>query len=193
METLTPPMIPDLAQALCLVVAFVAGLIAAGAYLRKHRPALAPVSKEPVEIIYRETPTVRMVESQRVDRLRKIARLTPGAYLDVVETPAGLPARFRVTLRALTRLGDADAAQLVVEFGGTQVSCGPLAREASPNDFVVPRTAREETRSAVFHFRESGHGLDFMRIRVRAIDRQADYAEIDVLQVAAQWPAGTET
>src|SRR5262245_7153908 len=124
METFNATMIPDFAQALCLVIAFVAGLIAAGAWLRKQRPSLAAAASEPVEIVYRETPTVRVVESQRVDRVRKIAKLTPGAHLDVVDSPAGLPPRFRVTLQALARLDDDDAARLSVEFGGTQVSCG---------------------------------------------------------------------
>jgi hypothetical protein len=192
METFNAAMIPDLAQALCLTLAFVAGLVAARAYLRKHRPSLAAAASEPIEIIYRETPTVRVVESQRVDRVRKIARLTPGANLDVVDTPTGLPPRFRVTLLALARLDDDDAALLSVEFGGTQVSCGPLVREAGINEFLVPRATREETRSSVFHFQESGNGLDYMRIRVRAIDTAARSAEIDVLQVAAEWPAGGE-
>jgi hypothetical protein len=193
MEITNPLMIPDLVQALCLVVAFIAGLVAAGAYLRKQRPALAAGSNEAVEIVYRETPTVRMVEAQRIDRVRKIARLTPGAFFDVLDQHPGLPPRFRVTLRALTRLDKADAVRLFVEFGGTQVSCGPLAREAGANEFIVPRATRDETRSSVFHFHESGHGLDFMRIKVRAIDPAAGTAEIDVLQVAAQWPAGGDT
>jgi hypothetical protein len=192
METANPLMIPDLAQALCLVVAFVAGLVAAGAYLRKHRPALAAASNDAVEIIYRETPTVRMVEAQRVDRVRKIARLTPGVYFDVLDTPAGLTPRFRITLRALTRLEKADAVRLFVEFGGTQVSCGPLVKEAGTNEFVIPRAPRDETRGSVFHFHESGQGLDFMRIKVRSIDPAAGSAEVDVLQVASQWPSGND-
>jgi hypothetical protein len=193
MDTPDTPMISDLAQLLFVTVAFAAGLIAAAVHRRKQRVAAAAVAGGASEIIYRETPTVRVVESQRVDRVRKIARLMPGAHVDVLEVPAGFPPRFRVTLKELTRIDDTDAARLVVDFNGTQASCGPLVSEVRTNEFIVPRATRDETRSSVFHFYDRGHGLDFMRIKVRAIDVQAGSAEIDVLQVAAAWPAGSES
>ena len=64
------------------------------------------------------------------------------------------------------------AAHIAMSFGGTRVSCGPLVKEIDFNEFIVPR-AGATSRAAVFHYRESGDSLDFMRIKVRNRGRRA--------------------
>jgi hypothetical protein len=174
---------------LCLTVVITAGLFAA-VYMHRQRSALAAMQRAaasvPGKIIYNDAPTVRVVDPQRVDRRRKIVRLTVGEHLDVLETPEGFEPRFRVTLKSISRM--ADAAHIAVGFGGTRVSCGPLVQEQSANEFIVPRALREEHRSSVFHYHENGSSLDFMRIKVRSLDAAAGTAELDVMQVASHWP-----
>ena len=184
--------ISTLPQLLCLTVAITAGLIAATSYWRRHR-ALAPTQRAPVptpgKIIYRDTPTVRVVDSQRVDRVRKIARLTAGAYVDVLETRPGLPPRFRISLKHIVPHEDGAVAHIAVDFGGTAVSCGPLVEEVAFNEYILPRASRDEPRNSVYHYQESGDALNFMRIKLRTIDADAGWAEIDVMQVSGHWPA----
>jgi hypothetical protein len=175
---------------LCLSVAVTGGVIAALCLHRQRAAAALAMQRAaapaPGKIIYSDAPTVRVADSQRVDRRRKIVRLSAGEHVDILETPDGMEPRFRITLKSVVRM--ADAAHIAVAFGGTRVSCGPLVQEQSTNEFIVPRALRDESRSSVFHYYERGSSLDFMRIKVRALDATAGTAELDVMQIAAHWP-----
>jgi hypothetical protein len=175
----------------CLAVAVTVGLIAAMSYMHRQRAAAElalqrAAAAAPGKIVYNDAPTVRVAESQRVDRRRKTVRLAAGEHVDILETPDGLDPRFRITLKSVVRM--ADAAHLAIAFGGTRVSCGPLVQEKSTNEFIVPRALGDEPRSSIFHFYEKGSSLDFMRIKVRSLDAEAGTAELDVMQVSAHWP-----
>jgi hypothetical protein len=191
MDSIDVTYIPNLFSLLSLAVAITAALVAAGWYWRKsYRPfATSPPGPTPGKIVYRDAPTVRVVDSQRVDRLRKLVRLAPGELIDILETRAGLPPRFRITLKRIVACEGGAVAHIVVEFGGAAVSCGPLVEEAAFNQFVLPRANRDEPRNSVYHYQESGDALDFMRIKLRTIDATANWAELDVLQVSGRWPA----
>jgi hypothetical protein len=175
---------------LCLAVAVTGGLFAA-IYMHRQRAATLAMQRVPApapgKIIYSDAPTVRVADSQRVDRRRKIVRLTAGEHADILETPDGMEPRFRITLKSVVRM--ADAAHIAVAFGGTRVSCGPLVQEQSTNEFIVPRALGDESRSSVFHYYEKGSSLDFMRIKVRSLDAAAGTVELDVMQITAHWPA----
>lgn len=180
----------DTVQMLALAIAFAAGLIAAAAYWRQ-RSSLIAVNRQGVAqatIIYNDTPTVRVVDSQRVDRLRKVVQLTSGAHVDILEPQPSAEPRFRITLKSVMERAEVPAAHIAVEFRGTALSCGPLVEEIAHNEFVLPRALRDEPRSSVFHYHERGDALDFMRIKVRSIDPKAKTAEIDVMQVEGHWP-----
>jgi hypothetical protein len=191
-------LLQDIPRLVGFLIAVSATLVAVAAYLRRDRApaALAQPSAErrPKGIVYHDAPTIRMVDSQRIDRLRKVVRLAPGEHVDVLDTPQGraleLTPRFRVTLKRIVRMDDGTAlAQVAVDFGGVAVSCGPLVEETAFNEFVLPRATRDEPRNSVFHYHESGDALDFMRIKLRGVDMDQDIAEIDVMQVSGHWPA----
>ena len=175
---------------LSLTVAIAAALVAGGMYWRgRHAPVEPAAPAAPVgKIVYRDAPTVRVVDSQRVDRLRKLARLAPGEFIDVVESRAGFPPRFRVTLKRIVDVEGGAVAHIAVDFGGAAVSCGPLVEEIAFNQFVLPRASRDEPRNCVFHYQESGDALDFMRIKLRTLDAAASWAELDIMQVSGHWP-----
>jgi hypothetical protein len=180
----------DTVQMLALAIAFAAGLIAAAVYWRQ-RSSLIAVNRQGVAqatIIYNDTPTVRVVDSQRVDRLRKVVQLASGAHVDILEPQPSAEPRFRITLKSVVERAEIPAAHIAVEFRGASLSCGPLVEEIAHNEFVLPRAQRDEPRSSVFHYHERGDALDFMRIKVRAIDPKAQTAEIDVMQVEGHWP-----
>jgi hypothetical protein len=184
------PLFTQLPLLLCLAVVVTGGLIAALCLHRQRAAAALAMQRAaapaPGKIIYSDAPTVRVADSQRVDRRRKIVRLSAGEHVDILETPDGMEPRFRITLKSVVRM--ADAAHIAVAFGGTRVSCGPLVQEQSTNEFIVPRALGEESRSSVFHYFEKGSSLDFMRIKVRALDATAGTAELDVMQIAAHLP-----
>ena len=189
--------VADLPSMAALLIALVAALVATTTYRRRHRPAAVlsmhqqatgALKPQPPAIIYRDAPTIRVVDSQRVDRLRKVARLQIGSHFDVLETRIGITPRFRITLKAIDQRADLETAHISVDFGGAEVSCGPLVHEVAYNEFILPRASRDEPRSAVFHYYENGDSLDFMRIKLRHIDLQTGSAEIDVMQVSGHWP-----
>jgi hypothetical protein len=186
----------DLPRLLCLAIALAGGLLAVTSFIRRQRsPAtalqrVAAAPPAPGKIIYHDAPTVRVAESQRVDRMRKLVRLMPGEYVDVLENRGSPVARFRITLKAIGQRDDAPTAHIVVSFGGTPVSCGPGVIEVSHNEFILPRSGRDEPRTAVFHYHERGDALDFMRIKLRGLDADSGAAEIDVMQVSGNWLKG---
>jgi hypothetical protein len=188
------PVIIDLPRILCLAVAIGGALIALASYWRRQRTSLVNGAQRRInvptagKIVYHDAPTVHAVDSQRVDRLRKVARLNPQEFIDVLESRGSPIPRFRVTVKSIESEGEAPSARILVEFGGTPVSCGALVKEIGPNQFVLPRAIHDEPRSSVFHFHERGDTLDFMRIKLNAVDNGA--AEIEILQVSGHWPTG---
>ncbi len=190
-----PTLLTDLPKLLVFATAIVGALFVLTTWLRRHRPSTAgmqrtaPLSTGTGKIVYHDAPTTRVVDSQRVDRIRKIVRLAVGEFVDIRDDRNHPIPRFRITLKQVLTDCDAPAARIFVEYGGTALSCGPLVQELGNNDFVLPRTARDDPRTSVIHFHERGASLDFMRIKLRAIQPQTNSAEIDVLQVSGHWPA----
>jgi hypothetical protein len=183
----------EVAQQLWLVVGLLTAILAALFWRRQHAP-VAPARAAPAAagaIIYREAPTVRVSDSQRVDRTRKIVRVKTGEAVDVLATPPGLPPRFRITLKNIVAGSDLEAAHIGVEFGGTQLSCGPLVHETACNEFVLPRATRDEHRSSIFFYHERGDSLEFMRIKLKSADMSSGLVELDVMQLHGHWPGGS--
>ncbi len=189
------PMIIDLPRILCLAVAIGGALIALASYWRRQRTSMANSvqrqikARTPGKIIYNDAPTVHAVDSQRVDRLRKLTRLAPEEFIDVLESRGSPIPRFRVTVEAVDTSSESPNARILVEFGGTPVSCGSLVKEIGPNQFIVPRVMHDEPRSSVFHFHERGDTLDFMRIKLNGVDNGV--AELEIIQVSGHWPTGS--
>jgi hypothetical protein len=196
MSALVSSLLADTPRLIGSLIAVLAMLTAIGAYWGRKRSlprTRAPVTEQrPKGIVYHDAPTVRVVDSQRIDRLRKVVRLAPGEHLDLLDAPiavTGATPRFRVTLNRVVRMEDGTGlAQIGVEFGGVAVSCGPLVEEIGFNEFVLPRATRDESRNSVFHFQDGGDALDFMRIKLRGVDMDQDIAEIDIMRVSGHWP-----
>jgi len=188
MDPLTP-YAADLPKLLVLAIALVGALYAGSLWWRRHRSSAFIMHRAGVgKIVYHDAPTVRVVDSQRVDRVRKTVRLAVGESVDILEDHGAPIPRFRITLKGLLTDGEAPAARVFVEYGGTALSCGPLVQELAHNDFVLPRTTRDDPRTSIVHFHERGDALDFMRIKLRDIEPEANTAEIDVMQVSGYWP-----
>lgn len=183
--------ISDLSQLILLTLVLAAALIGFAVYRRSRGAIQEHIAPAPVvKAAYSDTPTVRVLDSQHFDRLRKTVHLTPGQHADIFPTHPIVGPRFRVTLHALSTHDAADAAHVAVVYAGVQVSCGPLAKEVGYNEFLLPRAGRDESRSAVFHYQESSHTLEFMRVKVSAIDPSTNSVELEVVQMRGRWPSG---
>ena len=182
----------DVLQQLGFAVGLVAAFVVAAVYWRRqHAPVAAArtVASPSAGIVYRDTPTVRVADSQRVDRNRKLVRLNIGDAHDVLVTPAGLPPRFRISVKNIVADSDLEAAHIAVAFSGAQLSCGPLVDETGCNEFVIPRATRDEHRSSVFYYHERGDSLEFMRIKLKSANANTGVVELDVMQLHGHWPS----
>ena len=181
----------DVLQQFWFVVGLMAAFIVAAVYWRRQQmPATAtraPARSAP--IVYRESPTVRVADSQRVDRTRKVINLRVGEALDLLPNAAGMPPRFRITCKHIVDGSDLEAAHIVVEFSGAQLSCGPLVHETGFNEFVIPRASRDEHRSSVFYYYERGDSLEFMRMKLKSANLSHGTIELDIMQMHAHWPS----
>lgn len=180
----------DVLQQLWLVVGLMAFIVGAVYWRRQHMPATAArtPARPSAPIAYRDSPTVRVADAQRVDRTRKLVRLRAGESVDLLPSVVGLPPRFRITCKNIVDGSDLEAADIVVEFSGAQLSCGPLVHETAFNEFVIPRATRDEHRSSVFYYHERGDSLEFMRIKLKSADLAGGQIELDVMQVHGHWP-----
>ena len=180
-------------QQLWLVIGLSAFIVGALYWRRQHTPATATrtPARAPAPIVYRDSPTVRVADAQRVDRTRKLVRLRAGETVDVLPGVAGLPPRFRLACKSIVDGSDLEAAHISVEFSGAQLSCGPLVHETAFNEFVVPRASRDQHRSSVFYYHEHGESLEFMRIRLKSADPASGQVELEVMQLHGHWPAQT--
>lgn len=185
----------DVLQQLWLAVGLMAALIAGAVYWRRqHLPATATrAPARPAPIVYRDTPTVRVADAQRVDRTRKLVRLRAGEFVDVLPSAAALPPRFRITCKNIVDGSDLEAAHIVVQFSGAQLSCGPLVDETAFNEFVIPRASRDEHRSSVFYYYERGDSIEFMRMKLKSADLASGLIELDIMQMHGHWPSRYDT
>jgi hypothetical protein len=180
---------PDYTRLIWFAIVCAVALICLSVY-RRNRSSLEPNEKPATvgSIVYNDAPTVRVTDSQHFDRLRKVVRLSAGQHTDIVQSHPIVGPRFRITFHGLVMHGASEAAHVSIVFHGNQVSCGPLAREVNYNEFYLPRAAREESRSALFYYNESGNALEFMRIKVNDIDSAKKTAEIEAMQMRGNWP-----
>ena len=181
---------PDYTRLIWFTIACAVALIGFSVY-RRTRSSLESSEKPAATvgtIVYNDAPTVRVTDSQHFDRLRKVVRLNAGQHTDIVQAHPIVGPRFRITFHGLVMHGASESAHVSIVFHGNQVSCGPLAREVNYNEFYLPRAAREESRSALFYYNESGNALEFMRIKVNDIDSANKTAEIEAMQMRGNWP-----
>jgi len=192
MDPNAPSLLADLPKLLCLVIALAGVTLAATMWWRRHRSTavanMLRAARASGGIVYQDAPTVRVVDAQRVDRIRKVVRLSAGERVDILDSRGAPLPRFRITVKEIVQ-GDTTSARVLVEYGGTTLSCGPSVKELGANEFLLPRAARDESRSSIHYFHERGDALDFMRIKLRSVDGPSRTAEIDVLQVSGNWPA----
>lgn len=181
-----------------ILLACAVALIVAGWRLKHRRIDVsladdAPAPAAPV-VAKGDTPTIRLGESQRIDRLHKIISLKSGEHEDLLDlTFDGIP-RLRIELIGIEHVdadervpNGRDCARIHLELGGAIAGCGTYVKEAAVNRFLVPQAAQDEQRYSILHFHGKDNVVNFLRIKVLRLNAEHGTADIDVLHVSGQW------
>lgn len=142
-------------------------------------------------LVYTDAPTVRVGDSQRIDRLHRLITLKPGQRVDLLDVTFDRIPRLRIALQAIQTAAEekCEYARINIELGGARAGCGSLVKEIEPNDFLAPAVVKDEQPSSIVYFAGQGEAINFLRIKVVRIDPALQSADIDVLHLCGQWAA----
>jgi len=141
-----------------------------------------------------DTPTIRIGDSQRIDRLHKVLAMSGGEQVDLLDKAFdGIP-RLRITLAGVERIpaderfpAARDCARVHLELGGAVAGCGALVKEIAINQFWVPLATQDEQRCSILHFHGKDDIVNFLRIKALKLNVENATAELDVLHISGHW------
>lgn len=138
-------------------------------------------------LVYTEAPTVRLTDTQRIDRLHRLLTLSPGERADLRELTFGRLPQLRVTFVGVEHESGEDFAHLQIDLGGAEAGCGSEVKELKENHFLVPRAHPDEQRTSILYFCGKPDAVSFLQIKVPRIDAVKQTAAIDVLHIRGRW------
>lgn len=151
-------------------------------------PASTPVARR---LEYAEAPTIRLSDTQRIDRLHRIVTLKTGEHANLKDMTFGRLPQLRVILKGIDHDAGQDVANIEVDLGGAVANGGAAVKELKDNHFLVPRATLDEQRCAIHYFCGRSDAVSFLQIKVRRIDPVEGSAAVDVLHVRGRWADGT--
>ncbi len=141
------------------------------------------------KLVYTDAPTVRLSDTQRIDRLQRVVSLKAGQHADLKDLTFGRLSQLRVELTGIEQESGEDFAHVRIELGGAAATCGAAVQELSQNDFLIPRAGKDDQRSSVLYFCGKNDAVSFLQVKVRLLDAVEQSAAIDVLHVRGRWAA----
>jgi hypothetical protein len=156
----------------------------------KVSPVGAPgrASGEP-GLVYTNAPTVRLTDTQRIDRLHRLVSLKAGEEADLKDLTFGRMPQLRVAFTGIEHERGQDFAHIKVDLGGAAAGCGADVKELKENHFLVPRALPDDQRSCILYFCGKPDAVSFLQVKVRRLDAVEQCAAIDVLHVRGRWAA----
>jgi hypothetical protein len=140
-------------------------------------------SYAPTTLVHDDAPTIRVIDSKRVDRLHRVLTLTVNQSVDLLDLTFDRIPRLRLSFAGF----DQEYARVAIELGGAIAGCGSLVKEVSPNHFLVPRATQEEQRASILYFHGKGEAVSFLRVKVTDLYPERNAIDVDVLHVCGQW------
>jgi hypothetical protein len=160
-----------------------------GARTANSVPTTVKLRAESGELVYTDAPTVRLTDTQRIDRLHRIVSLKAGENAELKELTFGRVPQLRVGLVGIEHDSGQDFAHIKIDLGGAVAGCGDSVKELKENNFLVPRAALDEQRCSILYFCGKPDAVSFLQVKVRQINAVDQSAAIDVLHVRGRWAA----
>ena len=139
---------------------------------------------------YSDAPTIRLTDTQRIDRLHRVLPLKAGEQIDLHDLTFGRLAKLHIVFKGIEHQSGQDFVHIKIDLGGPVAGCGSLVQELAENDFLVPRAAPDDQRYSVLHYVGKTDAVSFLQIKVRQINAVDQTAALDVLHVRGRWAGG---
>lgn len=133
--------------------------------------------------------TMRLSDTQRIDRLHKVVTLTVGQKADLKELTFDRLPKLAVTFGGVEQARGQDFARIKIELGGASADCGMSVKEVGENDFLVPRSTQDDQRCLIHYMCGKGDAVSFLQVKVQKIDPVGGSAAIDVLHLRGRQAA----
>jgi len=133
--------------------------------------------------------TVRLSDTQRIDRLHRVVTLAAGEKADLKDMSFGRLPKFSVSFGGVEQARGQDFAHIKIELGGASADCGASVRELGDNDFLVPRATPDDQRCSILYMSGKGDAISFLQVKVQKLDAVERSASIDVLHVRGRQAA----
>jgi hypothetical protein len=133
--------------------------------------------------------TMRLSDTQRIDRLHRVVTLTVGQKADLADLSFGRLPKLIVSFGGVEQARGQDFARVKIELGGATADCGTAVKEVADNDFLLPRALPDDQRCAIHYMCGTGDAVSFLQIKVQKIDPVARSAAIDVLHLRGRQAA----
>ncbi|HYM36495.1 MAG TPA: hypothetical protein VET48_13940 [Steroidobacteraceae bacterium] len=127
--------------------------------------------------------TMRLTDTQRIDRLHRVVTLTAGQSADLKDLSFGRLTKLSVAFDGVEHARGQDFAHIKVELGGATANCGASVEELSDNEFLVPRATTDEQRCSIHYICGKADAVSFLQLKVQKINPEQKSAAIDVLHV----------
>ncbi len=142
------------------------------------------------ELVYTNAPTVRLTDTQRIDRLHRIVNMKSGEYADLNDLTFGRLPRLRLVLKGIENESGQDFAHIKIDLGGATARCGDAVKEIMENSFLVPKVSTDEQRSSILYFCGKPDAVSFLQVKVKQLNAVDHSAAIEVLHVRGRWEGG---
>jgi hypothetical protein len=147
------------------------------------------IRAESGELVYTDAPTIRLTDTQRIDRLHKVVSLKRGEQADLVDLTFGRLPKLRVLFHGIENERGQDFAHIKIDLGGASAGCGDSVKEITDNSFLVPKAANDEQRTSILYFCGKADAVSFLQVKVKQLNPVDQTAAIDVLHVRGRWAA----
>lgn len=147
------------------------------------------IRAESGELVYTDAPTIRLTDTQRIDRLHKVVSLKSGEQADLAALTFGRIPKLRLHLQGIENERGQDFAHIKIDLGGASAGCGDSVKEINDNSFLVPKAANDEQRTSILYFCGKPDAVSFLQVQVKQLDPVDQTAAIDVLHVRGRWAA----
>jgi hypothetical protein len=173
-------------------VAIVLGGVLLKMYGSKKKPSRKKPAKQSVAddgVVQDFMSTMRLSDTQRIDRLHRVVTLTVGEKADLKELSFGRLTKLAVVFDGVEHARGQDFARIKLELGGASADCGVSVKELGDNDFLVPRAAPDDQRCIIHYMSGKGDAVSFLQVKVQKIDPIERSAAIDVLHLRGRQAA----